>query len=72
VADTLAANDADALANWLDAAPDARRAHPTDEHFLPLHVAWGAAGENPRAERFFAGDEADAIALDSYLFHPAH
>jgi 4,5-DOPA dioxygenase extradiol len=70
--DRLVAHDTDALVAYRERAPHAVRAHPTDEHFLPLHVAWGAAGENPRAERFFAGDEADAIALDSYLFHPAH
>jgi 4,5-DOPA dioxygenase extradiol len=69
--DTLAANDTDALVAWRERAPEAVRAHPTDEHFLPIHVAWGAAGSKPRAERFFAGDEAGAIALDSYLFHPA-
>jgi len=31
------------LAVW-DTAPDARRAHPREEHLLPLHVIVGAAG----------------------------
>lgn len=31
---------------------DARNAHPTFEHLLPLHIAAGAAGED-RAERVF-------------------
>jgi hypothetical protein len=32
-------------------------------------VAWGAAGEHPRAERIVSGFEAGALALDSWLFH---
>jgi 4,5-DOPA dioxygenase extradiol len=68
LADTLAANDADALANWLDAAPDARRAHPTDEHFLPLHVAYGAAGARSHAERVHASIADGALAMDAYRF----
>jgi 4,5-DOPA dioxygenase extradiol len=68
VADTLAANDADALANWLDAAPEARRAHPSDEHFLPLLVAYGAAGERPRTHRVHQGIEGGALAMDAYQF----
>ena len=52
--------------------PDAARAHPTEEHFLPLFVAWGAAGEDARVERVVTGFEAGALAMDSWLFHPAH
>lgn len=35
-----------ALVAW-DEAPSARDAHPREEHFLPLHVAVGAAGTDP-------------------------
>jgi 4,5-DOPA dioxygenase extradiol len=69
--DTLAARDTDALVHYRARAPHAERAHPTEEHFLPIHIAWGAAGPNPRAERVFAGYEAGALALDAYLFHRA-
>lgn len=31
---------------------DCRRAHPTVEHLLPLHVAVGAAGEDKGVELF--------------------
>jgi 4,5-DOPA dioxygenase extradiol len=37
------ANRAAILANWL-AAPNARFSHPREEHLLPLHVCYGAAG----------------------------
>ena len=67
----LDAGDTDALVRYRDLAPSAARAHPTEEHFLPLFVAWGAAGEHPRAERIFEGLEAGALAMDSYAFHSA-
>jgi 4,5-DOPA dioxygenase extradiol len=68
VQDTLEARNTDALVDWRARAPDALRAHPSDEHFLPLHVAWGAAGAAPRAQRVVSGFEGGALALDSWLF----
>lgn len=58
------------LARWLEDAPEARRAHPTPEHFLPLPFAYGAAGPGPEVERFDLGVDAGVLALDAYLFHP--
>ncbi|HXF45425.1 MAG TPA: class III extradiol ring-cleavage dioxygenase [Burkholderiaceae bacterium] len=66
----LAANDRAALVRWDELAPHARRAHPTNEHFLPLFVALGAAGENARAERLDAGVDSAVLAMDAYLFWP--
>jgi len=68
----LAAHDTAALVAYREQAPDAARAHPTEEHFLPLHVAWGAAGVDPRVERIVDGFEAGALSLDSYAFYPVH
>ena len=67
----LATHDVEAIVAYRERAPDAVRAHPTEEHFLPLFVAWGAAGTDARPERIVDGFEAGALALDSYLFHPA-
>ena len=64
----LEEHDADAVIGYRDRAPEAARAHPTEEHFLPLLVAWGAAGTDARAERLLSGFEGGALALDSYQF----
>ena len=66
----LAAHDTDALVRYRAIAPHAARAHPTEEHFLPLFVAWGAAGDGARPERVVEALEAGALSMDSYLFHP--
>jgi 4,5-DOPA dioxygenase extradiol len=66
----LAARDTDALVAYREQAPDAVRAHPSEEHFLPLFVALGAAGSGATAERIIEGFEAGALSVDSYLFRP--
>jgi 4,5-DOPA dioxygenase extradiol len=71
VAATLAAGDLDALADWRARAPHAARAHPSEEHFLPLLVAAGAAGAVSRARRVHAGVMFGVIGMDDYLFEPA-
>lgn len=64
----LATHDVDALTHYREQAPDALRAHPTEEHFLPLFVALGAAGEDAKVERVFDGFEGSALAMDAYRF----
>ena len=68
VFDRLAAHDVDALTRYRQDAPDVVRAHPTEEHFLPLFVALGAAGEEAQVERVFDGFEGAALAMDAYRF----
>jgi 4,5-DOPA dioxygenase extradiol len=46
-----------------------QRAHPTDEHLLPLFTALGAAGEGAQPEAFFRGISDHVIAMDGYTFH---
>ena len=58
----------DELADYRKLTPNGVRAHPTDEHFLPLFVALGAAGENYKARRLYDGIETGTLAMDAYLF----
>lgn len=60
--------DSESLFDWQHAAPGAKSAHPTPEHFLPLLVALGAAGESHKVEWLNGGWINEALAADSYLF----
>jgi 4,5-DOPA dioxygenase extradiol len=66
----VGADDRAQLVRYRELAPFAARAHPTDEHFLPLFVALGAAGMRPRVERFDAGVDSGVLAMDCYAFWP--
>jgi 4,5-DOPA dioxygenase extradiol len=44
VEDAVQANDRERLFNYRTLAPHAVRAHPSEEHFLPIFFALGAAG----------------------------
>jgi 4,5-DOPA dioxygenase extradiol len=68
---TLAADDEAALLTYRERAPEAARAHPTEEHFLPLFVAIGAAGEHAAARKVHAGLEGAALSMDAYQFSQA-
>src|SRR5204863_20813 len=50
-------------------APHATRAHPTDEHFLPLFFALGAARDNYQPERIFSAIDSGVLSMDAYVFH---
>lgn len=70
--DALRRDHRDALAQWYEQAPHARRAHPTIEHMLPLHVAFAAAGPAPAVERIDLGVDAGVLAMDTYVFRQRH
>jgi 4,5-DOPA dioxygenase extradiol len=67
----LQAQDHAALIDYRRQAPGAVRAHPRDEHLLPLYVALGAAGEGAQAQRLHAGIDDFVLAMDAYAFRPA-
>lgn len=60
----LTRGERDALLAW-ETAPQARRNHPTPEHFQPLLVALGAGGE---ASRLHHSVEHGVLAMDVYAF----
>lgn len=68
VRQAVLAGDRDALAATLERAPHARRAHPTEEHFLPLLVALGAARDLLPATVLDGGIRHGVLAMESYLF----
>jgi 4,5-DOPA dioxygenase extradiol len=61
-------HDLEALADYRRLAPGGVRAHPTDEHFLPLFVALGAAQNHAKPERVFDAIESGVLAMDAYVF----
>jgi 4,5-DOPA dioxygenase extradiol len=65
MAEKIAANDTEALADYRRLAPFAAQNHPTEEHILPLHVALGAAMGAPGA-CLHASMEYGALAMDAY------
>jgi 4,5-DOPA dioxygenase extradiol len=67
----IAADDTESLCDYRRQAPEAARAHPTEDHLLPLFVALGAAGAQSQAERLHAGVDDLVLAMDAYAFHPA-
>jgi 4,5-DOPA dioxygenase extradiol len=71
-AKTLASGDLDQLLDYKRYAPSAERAHPTDEHYLPLFIALGAAGETYETRVLEGGVTYGVLAMDSYLFSSAH
>ena len=71
IEDKLRAGDTGALLDYRHQAPGATRAHPSDEHLLPLFVALGAGGNGTRAQRIDAGIELGALAMDIYRFDAA-
>ncbi len=68
VFDALAARRDQDMVDYRRLAPEARRNHPTDEHFLPLFVALGAASPGEPAERLHSSMEFGALSMDSYRF----
>ena len=71
VHDAIESRNYDQLADYRALGPHGTRAHPSEEHFLPLFVALGAAEANARPERVFDAIEDGALAMDCYVFHPS-
>ena len=62
--------DLDALGDYRRRAPHAARAHPTEEHFLPLLVAAGAASAADPVQVIDSGTLYGMLSMESYVFGP--
>ncbi len=70
--DKLQRHELDALLDYRRQAPDAVRAHPSDEHLQPLYVALGAAGIEADVEHLHSGISDYVLAMDAYAFTRRH
>jgi 4,5-DOPA dioxygenase extradiol len=66
--ETLRLGRIEALMRYRTESPIAVRAHPSEEHLLPLFTALGAAGPEARAEPFYRGVSETVLAMDGYAF----
>ncbi len=66
IEERITARDTAALLDWLEQAPQARRAHPTDDHFLPLFFALGAGGPGTTASYLSREVQYGMLAMDSF------
>jgi 4,5-DOPA dioxygenase extradiol len=60
--------DMAALVDYRRRAPAAARAHPTEEHFLPLLVALGASGADDAVQVIEGGMTYGILSMESYGF----
>jgi len=65
------ARDTAALLDWRSRAPQALRAHPTDEHFLPLFFALGAGGPGAQPQYLSREVMGGLLAMDSFALQDA-
>ena len=71
VRDAVVAGDGPRLRRTLADAPHAARAHPTDEHFLPLLVAAGAAPAQGQWRVLDGGIAHGVLSMDAFVFGAA-
>ena len=70
VHDTLMSGDLPAMMDYRNRAPHAARAHPTDEHFLTIYFALGAAlwgqADSPRPQYITRDVQFRSISMDAF------
>jgi 4,5-DOPA dioxygenase extradiol len=64
----LESRDLQALVEYRRRAPHAQRAHPTEEHFLPLLVALGASSDADALTVLEGGMTYGVLSMESYAF----
>ncbi|WP_296493078.1 class III extradiol ring-cleavage dioxygenase [Rhodoferax sp.] len=68
VRQAVARADEAALLDYRRLAPHAARAHPTEEHFLPLLVALGASAEGEAVQRIAGDITHGVLSMESYAW----
>lgn len=68
VGERIAAGNVDDLIEYRTRAPHAARNHPTDEHFLPLFVALGAAQGDHAGTCIHSSHEYGVLRMDAFAF----
>ena len=68
----LARGDMAALLNYRSQAPHAHRAHPTEDHFLPIFFALGAAGDDLHANYLSREVMYSMLSMDAFALEPGH
>jgi 4,5-DOPA dioxygenase extradiol len=66
VEDALTRGDTPALLDYRNLAPQAQRAHPSEDHFLPLFFALGAAGPDARPTYISREVMHSMLAMDAF------
>ncbi|PZO14167.1 MAG: dioxygenase, partial [Burkholderiales bacterium] len=72
VREAVEQGDGARLQRTLELAPHAQRAHPTTEHFLPLLVAGGAAGNAVPGRVIDGGITHGVLSMDAFVFGAVH
>jgi len=68
IKDALLAGRFEDVNEYEEKAPYAKVAHPSPDHFYPLHVAMGAADENAKAQLIHHSWDLGALSYASYKF----
>ena len=68
VLEKLETRELEELIEYRSRSPHGVRAHPTDEHFLPLFFALGAAAKDAKPQRVYDAIDAGVLAMDAYVF----
>ncbi len=68
---SLTAGAVDDVVHYRDHAPDAAMAHPSEDHFLPLLVAFGAGGEGARGRALHRSFSYGSLSMAAYAFSSA-
>ena len=70
IEDAVVRGDMKALLNYRSQAPHASRAHPTEDHFLPIFFALGAAGDDLHANYLSREVMYSMLSMDAFALEP--